>query len=202
MFFRKSKKTAEPVQLNRVELDVREDLRKKQDPFAVIMKTVKELGKQDMLVLHATLKPVPLLGLMKLKGYVSATTRAEHEHWITTFVRKEYASLLQGERDELPDNGAGSHEDDHAGCSATAEPLSGETGVSPRSIHLDNRGLEPPKPMIRTMDALEKARSGDSITIHNDRVPAFLIEEIKNLGYPYQVEAQPDGSAIVTIEKI
>ncbi|MNC73745.1 hypothetical protein D3C75_1250000 [compost metagenome] len=55
--------------------------------------------------------------------------------------------------------------------------------------------------MIRTMDALEKARSGDTITIHNDRVPAFLLEEIKTLGYPYEVESQPDGSAIVTIRK-
>lgn len=201
MFFRKSKKAAELPQLNRVELDVREELRNKRDPFNIIMKTVKELGKQDMLVLHATLKPVPLLGLMKLKGYVSATSKAGHEHWITTFVRKEYAALLQGEQDELPEAGAESHEEAHAGCSASADAPPQTHDGPPRSIHLDNRGLEPPKPMIRTMDALEKARPGDTITIHNDRVPAFLLEEIKTLGYPYEVESQPDGSAIVTIKK-
>lgn len=201
MFFWKSKKTEALPQLNRIELDVREELRNKRDPFAIIMKTVKELGKQDMLVLHATLKPVPLLGLMKLKGYVSATSRAGHEHWITAFVRKEYAAALEGEQDELPETEAGGHEDTHEGCPASADSQTGETGGSPRSIHLDNRGLEPPKPMIRTMDALEKARPGDTITIHNDRVPAFLLEEIKTLGYPHEIEPQPDGSAIVTIHK-
>ncbi|MDF2934809.1 MAG: hypothetical protein K0Q90_182 [Paenibacillaceae bacterium] len=202
MFFWKSKKTEELPQLNRVELDVREELRNKRDPFAIIMKTVKDLDKQDMLVLHATLKPVPLLGLMKLKGYVSTTAKAGHEHWITTFVRKEYAALLQGEQDELPEAGAQGHGEEHEGCPASAapQPEASDDG-SPRSIHLDNRGLEPPKPMIRTMDALEKARPGDTITIHNDRVPAFLLEEIKNLGYPHQIEPQPDGSAIVTIHK-
>lgn len=200
MFFWKPKKTGALPQLSRIELDVREELRHKRDPFAIIMNTVKELGKQDMLVLHATLKPVPLLGLMKLKGYVSATSRAGHEHWITTFVRKEYAAALEGKQDESPETDAEGHEDNHEG-SASADSLTDETGESPRSIHLDNRGLEPPKPMIRTMDALEKARTGDTITIHNDRVPAFLLEEIKALGYPHEVEAQSDGSAIVTIRK-
>lgn len=197
MFFRKSKKTAIPAQLNRIELDVREELLRKQDPFATIMKAVKQLGKQDMLVLHATLKPVPLLGLMKLKGYASATAKAGDEHWVTTFVRKEYASHLQGEGEVLPEAAAPTAAEDGALAAAFAEGDS-----SPRFIHLDNRGLEPPKPMIRTMDALQKASPGDSITIHNDRVPAFLLEEIKTLGYPYQIQSQPDGSAIVTIEKI
>ncbi len=201
MFFWKSKKSGELPQLNRVELDVREELLNKRDPFAIIMKAVKELGKQDMLVLHATLKPVPLLGLMKLKGYVSSTSRGGHEHWITTFVRKEYAAVLEGKQDEPPETDAGGHEETPEGCPASADNLPDVTGGSPRSIHLDNRGLEPPKPMIRTMDTLEKARPGDTVTIHNDRVPAFLLEEIKALGYPHEIDPQPDGSAIVTIRK-
>jgi TusA-related sulfurtransferase len=68
-------------------------------------------------------------------------------------------------------------------------------------VELDNRGLEPPQPMLRTLLALEQCAPGDQVRIHNDRVPMFLIEELKLLGYPYSVEPQSDGSAKLTIDK-
>jgi len=40
------------------------------------------------------------------------------------------------------------------------------------------------------------------VRIHNDRVPVFLLEELRNLGYPYEVEELSDGSAKVTIRKV
>lgn len=73
--------------------------------------------------------------------------------------------------------------------------------MSSNITELDNRGLQPPQPMLRTLKALEESRAGDRVVIHNDRVPMFLIEELVRLGYPYQVEAQTDGSARITIEK-
>jgi len=68
-------------------------------------------------------------------------------------------------------------------------------------IELDNRGLGPPQPMMRTLQALEESAAGDRVQIHNDRVPMFLIEELQRLGYPYEVEKQADGSAKVMIHK-
>lgn len=68
-------------------------------------------------------------------------------------------------------------------------------------IELDNRGLEPPQPMIRTLSALERIRPGDEVHIHNDRLPVFLIEELNNLGYPFTVDEQQDGSVKVQIQK-
>ena len=53
-----------------VELDVRPHLRKKLEPFQLIMDTVKTLGPDDIFVLHATFKPTPLLGVLKMKGFV------------------------------------------------------------------------------------------------------------------------------------
>ncbi|MDR6881312.1 DUF2249 domain-containing protein [Bacillus sp. 3255] len=73
--------------------------------------------------------------------------------------------------------------------------------MSSKIIELDNRGLEPPQPMMRTLQALEDSKVGSQVRIHNDRLPMFLIEELQRLGYPYQVEHQADGSARVTIEK-
>jgi tRNA 2-thiouridine synthesizing protein A len=73
--------------------------------------------------------------------------------------------------------------------------------MSGKRIELDNRGLQPPQPMLRTLHALEESDQGDQVLIHNDRVPMFLIEELARLGYPYEVESMEDGSAKITIVK-
>lgn len=66
---------------------------------------------------------------------------------------------------------------------------------------LDNRGLEPPNPMIRTLEALDSMAPGEVLVIHNDRVPVYLLPQLADAGAQYQVEEQPDGSARVRITK-
>lgn len=66
---------------------------------------------------------------------------------------------------------------------------------------LDNRGLEPPNPMIRTLEALEEMAAGEVLVIHNDRVPIYLLPQLADEGAEYVVDEQPDGSARVRITK-
>lgn len=66
---------------------------------------------------------------------------------------------------------------------------------------LDNRGLEPPDPMIRTLEALEGLAPGEVLVIHNDRVPIYLLPQLADEGATYVVLEQPDGSAQVRITK-
>lgn len=66
---------------------------------------------------------------------------------------------------------------------------------------LDNRGLEPPNPMIRTLEQLEQMVPGEVLVIHNDRVTIYLLPQLADEGADYQVEEQPDGSAKVRITK-
>lgn len=66
---------------------------------------------------------------------------------------------------------------------------------------LDNRGLEPPQPMMRTLAALEDLEKGQSLVIINDRRPMFLFEQLDELGYLYLTEQQEDGSYKVTISR-
>lgn len=168
-----------------IELDVRPYLRKKLEPFQVIMDTVKTLTKEDTFVLHATFKPTPLLGLMKTKGYLNTVNQIEPDHWTVTFVHKSHKHKLVNST-EVP-----SIEDDALT----------ENNFSVQTYELDNRGLEPPQPMIRTLSKLGEASPGDTVIIHNDRVPMFLIEELNTLGYEYSVAEQTDGTAKVTIHK-
>ncbi|MUK90596.1 DUF2249 domain-containing protein [Ornithinibacillus sp. L9] len=66
---------------------------------------------------------------------------------------------------------------------------------------IDNRGLEPPQPMMRTLKALEKMDEGEKLSIINDRRPMFLYEELNDLGYLHETEPQEDGSFKITITK-
>ncbi|MCC3355568.1 DUF2249 domain-containing protein [Bacillus sp. REN16] len=68
-------------------------------------------------------------------------------------------------------------------------------------MKLDNRGLEPPTPMMRTLKALEKLNIGDSLTIINDRRPMFLYEQLDELGYKHTTEPHPDGGFQIEITK-
>ncbi|MDU4697280.1 MULTISPECIES: DUF2249 domain-containing protein [Paenibacillus] len=170
-----------------VELDVREQLRNKLEPFQLIMDTVKTLEKDEIFVLHATFKPTPLLGFLKMKGLVGKSVMHDKEHWITTFVHKKNKAWLDGV--------------DTAKEEAETPTASNEPAAGNNIIHLDNRGLEPPQPMVRTLAALDRCKPGDEVHIHNDRVPVFLIEELNSLGCTYTVEEQPDGTAKVQIRK-
>jgi tRNA 2-thiouridine synthesizing protein A len=66
---------------------------------------------------------------------------------------------------------------------------------------LDNRSLEPPQPMMRTLAALEKLNDGETLIIINDRRPMFLYEQLDELGYSYETNERDDGSFEITITK-
>ncbi|MRH43366.1 DUF2249 domain-containing protein [Aquibacillus halophilus] len=68
-------------------------------------------------------------------------------------------------------------------------------------MKLDNRGLQPPQPMMRTLEALEELGSGEQLTIINDRRPMFLFPELDEQGHKYEVHEQKDGSFSITITK-
>jgi tRNA 2-thiouridine synthesizing protein A len=66
---------------------------------------------------------------------------------------------------------------------------------------LDNRGLEPPQPMMRTLAALEQLNGGETLQIINDRRPMFLYEQLDELGHKHTTEPNEDGSYTITITK-
>lgn len=72
-----------------IELDVREDIKNKLEPFQKIMGAVKELQNEgDTFILHAPFKPKPLLPIMKKKGFDYEAEELEKKHWKVTFTRR------------------------------------------------------------------------------------------------------------------
>ncbi|MDQ0155162.1 DUF2249 domain-containing protein [Robertmurraya andreesenii] len=71
-----------------IELDVREDLKNKIEPFQKIMEAVKGLEAGDIFILHAPFKPTPLLPILKAKGFEHELEEVEKKHWKITFTKK------------------------------------------------------------------------------------------------------------------
>lgn len=68
-------------------------------------------------------------------------------------------------------------------------------------MQLDNRGLSPPEPMLRILDALEHLPAGEALLAKMDRRPVFLFPELDERGYAYTIEQRPEGWFSLTIQR-
>jgi len=64
---------------------------------------------------------------------------------------------------------------------------------------LDLRGLEPPEPMTRILEALSTTPPGIILEARLERRPMFLLEELTRRGQKHSCQAIEDGSWLVTI---
>lgn len=155
-----------------VDLDVREDLRSGREPFSRIMAARRELPAGAALRVRAIFEPVPLYAVMAKQGLDHWTERLAADDWRVWF---HPADPAEAPADPAPPAaGAGAPEDE---------------GV----VVLDVRGLEPPEPMVRTLEALEALPPGATLVQVNERVPRFLLPEVERRGFTYEVREQPDG---------
>jgi uncharacterized protein (DUF2249 family) len=69
------------------------------------------------------------------------------------------------------------------------------------AIQLDNRGLLPPEPMVRILEALATLGAEEEVVARNDREPVFLYPELKARGFQYDTSPLDDGSFRVRIWK-
>ncbi len=66
-------------------------------------------------------------------------------------------------------------------------------------IRIDARGLEPPEPFERTMEALCELQPGDEILLIIDREPRPLYRVLDRNGYAWQSTYHDDGRFEVVI---
>lgn len=86
-----------------------------------------------------------------------------------------------------PTGGCGSHATKPK-TEAPAAVVSGEFLV------VDVRGLEPPEPLVRILDALETLPAGTKLRAVTDREPCHLFGEAKQRGFSTDCKEQSDGS--------
>lgn len=153
------------------ELDVRDDLRSGREPFSRIMAAVGTLEPGSILRLHTTFEPVPLYSVLGRRGLVHRVERSEPDDWVICFWHAAVSP---------PENPTAAHAFDAISPAAANE------------VRIDVRGLEPPEPMMRTLEALETLPAGHTLLHINVRVPQFLLPILVERGFACEVEEQPD----------
>lgn len=62
-----------------------------------------------------------------------------------------------------------------------------------RTYNIDNRGLEPPEPLVRILDLVKKLESGDEIVALMDREPFLLYPELERRGMEWDFEEEGES---------
>ncbi len=168
---------------NVVTLDVREDLRKGREPFSRIMSTVASLGDEDQLLLIAPFEPTPLFRVLGQQGFSHTARTTEAGDWEVLF-RREAA----GTADQSPT------QDDVEDASRRHEPVAEEA-----EIEVDARGLEPPQPLVKILEAVATLPAGARLRARTDRRPMHLYSELEERGFVAETKEESDGSFVTHI---
>jgi uncharacterized protein (DUF2249 family) len=161
---------------NVVTLDVREEIRQGREPFTLIMRTVMQLKPTDSLLLIAPFEPAPLYGVLGNKGFSHQTKTTPDGSWEILFERP-------------------ASEKPSAAQPSSAKPASVQTAIT----EVDARGLEPPQPMVKILEAVAALPRGEEMRAHTDRRPMHLLAQLDERGFTGQTEEQPDGSYLTHI---
>jgi uncharacterized protein (DUF2249 family) len=156
------------------EIDVREDIRRGDEPFARIMTAVKALEPHHVLLVRAPFEPIPLYDVLGRRGFAHWTECRESEDWAVCFYRPTGAA------------------------SAATEGLPSTT--SPSTVErIDVRGLEPPQPMVRILRALDRLAPGARLEVLHERRPVFLYPQLDDRGFAHATEDLAPGLVRIVI---
>jgi uncharacterized protein (DUF2249 family) len=155
----------------RLILDVRDQVRAGEEPYHRIMQAVGAIKGNQVLQLCNLFEPVPLYDVLEQRGFAHWTERRGPEEWWVTFYRPvrrlESAS---------------------SSSTSQAAPAAGEA-----PLVVDARGLEPPQPMARILEALPRIETGGQLLAMTDRRPMLLYPKLEDRGFKYVTEETANG---------
>jgi uncharacterized protein (DUF2249 family) len=169
-----------------IKLDVRNDIRNGQEPFGKIMQTVGGLKDTEQLLLIAPFEPAPLYAVLAQRGFAHQSKPLPTGDWEILFSRTEGAP-----------------------ASTTTPPAPALTAHAPASracngtpvLDVDARGLEPPQPLVKILEALASLPLGVKLRAHTDRRPMHLYAQLEERGFIGESEEQQDGSFITHVRR-
>lgn len=167
-----------------VDLDVRDDLRQGREPFSKIMATRRTLPEGGVLRLRAIFEPVPLYTVMAKQGFAHWTERLADDDWRVWFYP---VGMTEAEAGAAPEG--------------APQPAPQAEAGGDDVVVLDVRGLEPPEPMMRTLETLERLPPRATLVQINSRVPQFLLPLLDARGYTAEVREETPGVVRVFIRR-
>lgn len=169
-----------------VTLDVREDFRTGQHPCDKIQNALSEVGDGETLRLLVPFEPVPIFEVARNKGLGHEARQTPDGDWEVFFSRRPASGSETVQRPERKGHSCG------CGCNAT-DPT--------EVVDVDARGLEPPQPMVKILEALTALPGGALLRARTDRRPIHLYPMLEARGFGGESEEQTDGSFITHIRR-
>lgn len=166
-------------------LDVRADFRTGESPCDKIQNALSQVGTDEALRLLVPFEPVPLFEVAAAKGLTHSATRSPEGDWEILFTRASVPT---------PTTAAAAASSTACGCGCS-ETAPGEIA------EVDARGLEPPQPMVKILEALSALPAHAALRARTDRRPIHLYPMLEARGFTGESEEQSDGSFVTHIRR-
>ena len=163
-------------------LDVRPIIEGGEDPFKIIMKTIKELPAESILKLINTFEPTPLINILSKQGF-EYFVEQENENLINTFFYKKNTTQ------QIKENNLDANNDWNEVLKQFENNL----------VTIDVRHLEMPKPMMTILEELEKLPTNAALFVYHKRIPVFLLPELKDRNMDYRIKEIKDNEVHLLI---
>ena len=155
------------VSYRRSYLDVRPIINAGKDPLKDILDKVRTIKLDEVLVIINSFEPVPLYSLLGAKGFRYFTEKIDDAYKVY-FYKKDGA--VEG-AEELPDN---------------REKLPGNITKQiefENTIEIDVHDLQPPEPMMKILENLQRIDERSVMIVHHHREPHLLYPILDERGY-------------------
>jgi hypothetical protein len=70
------------------------------------------------------------------------------------------------------------------------------------ALHIDVRGLPPPRPLVAILALVESISDGTPVVVHHERDPRMLYPELAELGWTARRIDAPPGEVRLRIERV
>ena len=167
-------------------LDVREDIRNGREPFARIMQTVAALKEDEQILLIAPFEPAPLFAVLAQRGFSHHSKPTASGDYEVLFARG-----AGGTNNPSPAPASSEPPQRSRARSCTGTPV----------MEVDARGLEPPQPLVKILEALATLPEGVRLRARTDRRPMHLYAQLEERGFVGESEEQADGSFVTHVRR-
>jgi uncharacterized protein (DUF2249 family) len=167
-----------------VTVDVRDDIRSGREPFSKIMNAAAAIQANECLLVIAPFEPIPLFRVLEKQGFVHTGQTTTSGDWEIRFTRHAGGTPAEAVLASSPV------------CSRNGTAL-----PSAQIVEVDARGLEPPQPMVKILEALVALPAGAELRARTERRPMHLYPHLEERGFTAATEEQSDGSFLTHIRR-
>lgn len=165
-------------------LDVRDDINSGKDPFRKIMQAVTALPKDNVLLVINSFEPLPLICILKERGYTSEVVEIGTDE-VHTYFKKATDEVLS----------LGDHSVDETQFEEIKDRFEG------RLRYIDVRHLPMPQPMVTILKALDALDNDTALYVYHKKVPLFLLPELKERNYRNVIRHTSEGVELIIYEQ-